>query len=299
MKDQTYLTIVVSYFNLRFFEDTLKSLILQEDQNFKILIGNDKSPENPEHIIEKYQKNRLIDYIVFDENMGGKDLTLQWKRCLEHVDTPYFMILGDDDMISENATKEINRTIQETEGLYNVFRLCIQRIDENGEKISNIIRYKDNETSTSFIVKRAKNEVISSLGEYIFSTQEYKKVGIKSFPKAFYSDNMMVLEISNFKAIKNVDNAISFIRVSKHSFSGNSDNEIHIRDAAALFHYELVEKYSDKFSNNELKYFLPYIFYGYKNKILSINLSKVLKLVFKFKGVDILVKILIQKMKRA
>lgn len=299
MKDQTYLTIVISYFNLRFFEDTLKSLILQEDQNFKILIGNDKSPENPAHIIEKYQKDRLIDYVVFEDNMGGKDLTLQWKRCLDYVNTPYFMILGDDDMISENTTKEFNKTIQETEKQYNVFRLCIQRINEQGEKISDLIRYKDNETSTSFIVKRAKNEVVSSLGEYIFSTQEYKKVGIKSFPKAFYSDNMMVLEISNFKTIKNIDKAISLIRVSKHSFSGNSDNEVHIRDAAALFHYELLEKHSDKFSNNELKYFLPYIFYGYKNKILPINLSKVLKWVFRFKGVDILVKILIQRMKRA
>ena len=46
------LAIVIPYYNMQFFEETLQSLSSQSDQRFRVYIGNDASPDNPEFLIE-------------------------------------------------------------------------------------------------------------------------------------------------------------------------------------------------------------------------------------------------------
>lgn len=297
MKKTEFLTIVIAYYNIKFFDNTLNSLAAQTDKNFKVFIGNDCSPENPCEIIKKYKKDISIQYVEFSDNLGGSDLTLQWKRCLEYVTTPFFLILGDDDLLSKNSILEFNKEINSLNINELVYRFSIQRINEKGEKISNVITYQNMESSVDFVIKRANNEVVSSLGEYIFSTEQYRKVGIKSYPKAFYSDNMMVLQISNFGLIKNIENAISFIRVSQYSFSGNSNNNQYIHEAAALFYYDLIIHYFEYFKNKNIRSFLPSLLYGKKHNLIDIKWKNLLSLCIKYNGYNIVANLLLEKVK--
>ena len=41
------LAIIIPYFKLLFFEETLQSLAIQTDKRFKVYIGDDASPEDP------------------------------------------------------------------------------------------------------------------------------------------------------------------------------------------------------------------------------------------------------------
>ena len=288
------LTVVIAYYNLRFFKETLDSLASQTDKDFCVFIGNDNSPEDPLNLIESYKGKLQVSYKKYNANFGGIDLTLQWKRCIDEVNTPYFMILGDDDMLSNNSVEEINKELKRNNQI-NVYRLSMLRINEEGKNITELMDYSDIDTSTDFIVKRAKNEVLSSLGEYVFSKKKYDKYGIVSFPKAFYSDNMMVLQYSDFGRVINIAQAISIIRVSKYSISGNEINNASINEAASKFYYNLVKKYINKFDETDIKYFLPYLLYGYKHKILPINIFDLLKLIIKYNGISIVTSILFKK----
>ena len=49
------LAIVIPYFKLAFFEETLQSLAIQTDKRFKVYIGDDASPENPTSLISRYK----------------------------------------------------------------------------------------------------------------------------------------------------------------------------------------------------------------------------------------------------
>jgi glycosyltransferase involved in cell wall biosynthesis len=49
------LAIIIPYYKLTFFEDTLQSLAEQTCPDFKVYIGDDASPENPSELLEKYQ----------------------------------------------------------------------------------------------------------------------------------------------------------------------------------------------------------------------------------------------------
>lgn len=292
------ITIVIAYYNIRYFEETLRSLSRQTDSRFKVFVGNDCSAEDPKDIIKKFESRLNIEYVEFEDNLGGKDLTKQWVRCLRYVTTPYFLILGDDDMLSDDSIYEFNQEISESSVTYPVYRLGIVRINGSGIPITDKIIYKDLEASSDFLIRRTKNEVISSLGEYIFSIENYKNAGIKSYPKAFYSDNMMVLEISKFQVIKNIKNAYSLIRVSEYSFSGASINEVFLHKAASLFYYDLINHYSHHFKNKDLKYFIPPLIYGKKHNIIDIKWTEILFILFKSRGLDVIKRLIVEKLRK-
>lgn len=279
------LTIVIAYYNLRFFEETLKSLSMQTNHDFIVLICNDASPENPEALIQYYSDKLNINYRYFDDNLGGQNLCYHWIRCLELVQTDWFMILGDDDQLSKDAVQAFYDELFSSSDA-NVFRFDIQHVNEFSEKIADKIKHVNLETSTKFAVQKAQGLFLaSSLGEYIFSTDAYKEVNIRCYPRAFYSDNMLVLEVSAFSLIKNISRGEAIIRVSEFSFSGNSKYFDEFEKAQYFYYFDLLTLHAVKFNQQDLKYFLPPVIKGYLKGHLKISISDFCKILYRSGGV--------------
>ena len=49
------LAIVIPFFKLTFFEETLQSLSTQTDKRFKVYIGDDASPEDCTALLQKFE----------------------------------------------------------------------------------------------------------------------------------------------------------------------------------------------------------------------------------------------------
>lgn len=58
------LSIVIPYYKITFFDQTLKSLATQTDKRFKVYIGDDASPEPPIDLLENYKGNLTLYIIV-------------------------------------------------------------------------------------------------------------------------------------------------------------------------------------------------------------------------------------------
>ena len=86
------LAIVIPYYKIDFFEEVLKSIASQTDKRFTLYIGNDASPDNPLQLIEKYFPEGNYHYFDYQENLGGKNLAMQWERILENVKEEWFQI---------------------------------------------------------------------------------------------------------------------------------------------------------------------------------------------------------------
>lgn len=266
------LQIIIPYYNLTFFRETLESLALQTDQRFTVYIGNDASSENPEDLLKEYNGVLNFVYEKFSNNLGGVTVAKHWDRCLSFVDSKWFMILGDDDQLSEDAVEQFYKIINDEKNQhFKVLRFQREIIDENGNLIKKRTNYPDFESTAQFLYKRSLNEVGSSLGEYIFRTEDYFKYGIRKYPKAFYSDNMMVLEYSKFGELKNIEDAYALIRISPKSLSGDKDNVLFIREAGWQFYAEIINKYSRYFSKKQLSLFLNIIMEGVKTNKSGIN----------------------------
>lgn len=271
-----HIAIIIPYYKLTFFRECLESLAAQTDHRFTVYIGDDASPENPEYLLKEYEGKFNFIYKKFRQNIGGSSLTKQWERCIKMMQgEEWFMILGDDDYLDDDCVAGFYETIVNSKKDWKVLRYKLQVINEKKKANSEIIEYTDEETAADFIVKRSKGLVRSSLSEYVFKTTDFQQYGITAYPNAFYSDNMMVLQYSEFGPIKNIALGIVLIRVSDLSITGNKDNSKNLTGAGYLFYTDLLTKHHNQFTKFHKKYFLAPMFEGYLQKKTELSFSEV------------------------
>lgn len=247
------LAIVIPYYKLTFFEATLQSLANQMDKRFKVYIGDDASPENPEHLLKKYNGKFDFVYHRFESNLGSISLTQQWERCIAlSGDEEWIIILGDDDYLGPNAIKEFYKSYNQIqENNINVIRFATQSIS-NGV-FSPLFTHCKFEKSIDFIFRKLKGETRSSLSEYIFNKEKLFQVKFKELPLAWHSDELAILEVSDFSTVYTINEAVIYINVSEVSISGSGKKYNMLKNKATIIFFKtLIDNYKVKFSKNQL-----------------------------------------------
>lgn len=216
------LAIVIPYYKISFFEETIASLANQTCLDFCVYIGDDCSPNDPSEIINKYAKKLKITYSKFNKNLGGEDLTKQWGRCIDLVkEEEWIMLLGDDDCLQENLIESwYNHFEMFNEQTYLV-RFASQLISNSGESLSKTFKHPVWESASTSLLRKVSKESRSSLSEYIFSKEKYLKYNFHNYPLGWHSDDRAWLEFSSHKPIYTINESTVFIRVSNQSISGN------------------------------------------------------------------------------
>lgn len=274
MKKMHNLGIIIPYYKLTFFRETLESLAAQTDQRFTVYIGNDASPENPEELLKEFEGKFHFKYQKFENNLGATSLTKQWERCIEMMgDEEWFMILGDDDCLSENVVEEFfnnKKTI-------NLNAISVIKLNSAVVDAENKIQFHKKpepllKLSTSHFFDKFGKEGRSSLSEHIFRKSKYEKYGFRDFPFAWHSDDLALLEFSEFGEILFLEKAKCFVRVSSESITGNKDKyKAQKRNASKMF-FDFVCKNLNKFSTNEKRRLFDIIQWHEKDKNFKIEI---------------------------
>ena len=272
------LAIVIPYYKIDFFEETLKSVAAQSDKNFTLYIGNDASPDDPLPLIDKCFKKEEYQYFEYQDNLGSKNLVLQWERILVNVKEDWFQILGDDDLISENFVEEFYQSISKiNENSSNVIKFSQCWIDEMGKEIRKFTDYSKLMTAFENWEKKYISGHQSSLSEHIFRRVAYEKYGFQHFPLAWGTDDIAVLEMSDHQPVYFVNEAKVQVRISKENISGKIDNTKEKEIAIHLVEEYLLQNYYQKLPKNFLRQKIEQqIKYAFQNKPsnLKINLFK-------------------------
>ncbi len=177
------LAIVIPYYKIDFLEKTVQSIVAQTNRDFVLYIGNDNSPHDPLPVLEQYLSNVEYQYFDYKENLGGKNLALQWARILENVKEEWFLILGDDDTVSENFVEEFYHhlnTIEEQK--INVVKFSQALMDEEGKILSSFTKYNTTESAVHLWLQKIYEGHRSSLSEHIFRKSAYEKYHFRNFP---------------------------------------------------------------------------------------------------------------------
>lgn len=298
------LAIVIPYYKIKYFEKTLDSLEAQTDKRFRVYIGDDASPENPEIIVKRFDK-LSITYKRFKENLGAHALVKQWDRCIALVkDEPWIMVLGDDDVLGANCVEMFyNHLAQIEQKSIQVVRYASQVINEKGSAISSVYEHPVIEKATYSFYRKFRKYTRSSLSEHVFKKEAYLKNGFKNFPLAWYSDDLAWLEFSNFGNVYTINEALVRIRFTAGSISGKQDNLAAKQEArfqylstlifeyisyfsakqceAILNEYDLIKNNFDKhvwYANIWISYQRLIIFLSKNTNKLKVNLKKVLNI---------------------
>jgi glycosyltransferase involved in cell wall biosynthesis len=266
------LALVIPYYKLTFFEKTLKSLESQTNKQFKVYVGDDNSPESPLLLIDEFKNNLDIVYHKFEDNLGGISLINQWKRCTDLIkDEKWIMILGDDDYLSPNAIAEFynyNSTIITNN--IKVVRFSSQLVGKKDEVLSELYCHEKFETANDFFYRKNKGITRSSLSEYIFYTEKLKNNFFYDFPLGWHSDDLAVLECSDFNEIYSINEGKVYVRISNLSISGRSDLVKEKSDASKQYYQRLLYHYGKKFDKKNLQLIFRKVeYFFYSNKTIS------------------------------
>jgi glycosyltransferase involved in cell wall biosynthesis len=220
------LAIVIPYYKLTFFEETLQSLANQADKRFKVYIGNDASPENPEALLEKYIGEFDFVYHQFEDNLGGTSLVQQWQRCIALTnEEEWIMILGDDDVLGKNVVEEFYSNFPYFKSKTNVVRFASRIINEIKKSKSKIFIHPIWEKATDSCFRRFKGFTRSSLSEYVFFKESYLKYKFQDYSLGWHSDDYAWIDFSENKPIFTINESIVSIRISDLNITGKQDNK--------------------------------------------------------------------------
>lgn len=218
------LAIVIPYFKINFFEETLSSLAQQTDQRFQVYIGDDSSPIPPTELLEKYQGKFSFTYKRFKDNLGSISLAKQWERCIAMMqEEEWFMILGDDDVLGKNVVETFHKNLPEIEKTAHVVRCSSVLINEKDETISQEYHHPRLENAIESYCKKLIGESRSSLSEYIFRKESYNTFGFKDYALAWTTDDRAVIDFSQNKPVFSI-NALVKVRMSDQNITGKKDN---------------------------------------------------------------------------
>lgn len=245
------LAIVIPYYKLAFFEETLESLASQTDKRFKVYIGDDASPENPSELLEKYQSKFDFVYHRFKDNLGSVSLVKQWDRCIAMTgDEEWLMILGDDDYLGNTVVASWYENFSKFDDKANVVRFTCKLIIEGTESILGPYTHPVWESATDSFYRKFDKISRSSLSEYMFLKNIYEKHGFYNYPLAWNSDDRAWLDFSENKPIYTIDESLVYVRLSKLNITGMKNNMV-LKDLSSVeFHNFIIL--------NKLQYYSKY-----------------------------------------
>ena len=234
------LAIVIPYYKLTFFEETLESLASQKDKRFKVYIGDDASPENPLALLSEYKHKLDFVYHRFEKNLGEISLTKQWERCINlSGNEEWLMILGDDDYLEETVVALWYENYHLFYKKAEVIRFATKLIIEETQRVSDTYKHPVWETANDSFYRKFEYLTRSSLSEYIFSRCSYVKYGFHDYPLAWNSDDRAWLEFSDNKPIFTINDSSVFVRLSALNISGKVDN-MNLKSLSVITFYRFV-----------------------------------------------------------
>jgi hypothetical protein len=254
------IAIIIPYFKLSFFEETLQSLAHQTDQRFAVYIGDDASPENPSLLLENYKGQFDFVYCRFEENFGGSSLVQHWNRCIAlSAGEEWLMILGDDDSLSPTCIEDFYLHLDEiNQNECKVVRYASIVNDAVHQKLSSLYTHPELEKATDFFYKRYKNQTRSSLSEYVFKREAYVKHNFHNYDLAWYADDRAWLEFSNCGTIYTINTSYLIIGLSNENIS-RADYKIEVKQQVKIiFFKDFILKILFKFKRNQRRNLLLY-----------------------------------------
>lgn len=277
------IAIVIPAYKAQFFRHTLESLAHQSCKNFTLYIGDDASPDDFESLVSIYKKDIDIVYKKFDNNLGGKDLVAQWKRCIEMTKgEPWIWLFSDDDILGPNCIRllldELTKQSQK-----DIYHFNVSVIDEYNNVVRKVKRFPTIISSKELFIKKESATIESFVVEYIFSRDIYDKVGgFQEFDLAWGSDITTWVKMGNDRGIKTIEGDEVFWRSSSLNITTNLNKSMVYRKFRASLDYMVFVndffKDADIISFN-LKNFYRLLFH-YSNILDIDQLKFIIKMAF-------------------
>ena len=245
------LAIVIPAYKSNYFRETLRSIANQTDKRFKVYIGDDNSPYDLRSIIEEFKDLISIEYYRFEDNIGGKDLVAQWRRCIDLTQgESYIWLFSDDDIMGATCVEEFYKTIEKNNRT-EVFRFDVKVIDDKGVCLRDV-KYPCVINSKELYKNKIKGIFECFVVEFIFKRVVYEREGgFVKFDLAWGSDLATWVNFGEKEGIVTIPNAWIYWRSSGSNISTDYKPKILKRKILALV--DCLKWGENKYPEKEIK----------------------------------------------
>lgn len=232
-----FCSFVLPAYKSDYLGSAISSILNQTEIDFELIIINDASPFNLDAIVNTFSDSR-IRYFKNEVNLGGKSLVSQWNKCLSYASGDYVVLASDDDVYSPDYLSEMKRFVQLYPNIY-IYSTRKLIIDEN-DKVVDIDGYLGEYLSCiDYMTQLFSHRVYSSISNFMFNRRMLiESGGFIDFPVAWYSDDAIVIKMSNNGIAVSPKCLFSF-RFSGQNLSTIKNLEVFNKklDATSQFYY--------------------------------------------------------------
>jgi glycosyltransferase involved in cell wall biosynthesis len=232
------LTIVIPAFKTRYLRQTLQSFVDQTRRDFKVVIGDDNSPQNVQAIVDDYKDLMDLTYVKFPKNLGADSLADHWERCIQLAgDHDWIWFFSDDDYVDNNCVQLLWEAIQGTNGTFGLYRFDSKVVDKQSESLNQVSDHPVIENASQFLQRRLKGETISFAIEYVFRKDYFFETGgFVRFPLGWASDDATWIRMADARKIYTVKNCFVYWRYSGDNITSvYNENRYQKKRASRMF----------------------------------------------------------------
>lgn len=211
-------TIAIPAYKVTYLKEAVASAVDQTYRNIEIIVVNDHSPYDVDHVVESFNDVR-IRYYTNDKNIGGTDLVAQWNKCLSYAQGEFFCLLCDDDVYHPDFVKELV-ALSEKYPTVDVFRARTKEIDIKGNIIDVFPSSPEYETAYDYMWQKWKGVRRQTVSEFMIRTQHAKQLGgYYSLPRGWGSDSLSVFLFGMKNGIASSTSILTCFRMSGENIS--------------------------------------------------------------------------------
>jgi len=101
--------MIPTYNRANFLDRALRSLVLQSNQNFSVIITDNNSSDSTNKVVTEYKNKLNISFIESKTNTGA---VTNWQRGLNATKSKWVKVLYSDDWLEPNALEELSNFVQ-------------------------------------------------------------------------------------------------------------------------------------------------------------------------------------------
>jgi len=102
--------IIPTYNRANYVEQTIESALVQDYENYEVIVSDNASTDNTTEVVEKYLDNNNFRYYKNETNIG---MVKNWHKALYEYSTgDWFLILSDDEWVYKTRRHRSNDTIR-------------------------------------------------------------------------------------------------------------------------------------------------------------------------------------------
>ena len=216
--DSPYFTILIPAFKIKFFDEAIRSVLAQQDEDFELIILNDASPENIKGVVEKYNDFR-IRYYENNKNVGAIRIVENWNKLLSYAKGEFVICMGDDDCLKKNCLSEYRELISKYPDL-DIYHGWTEIIDEDSKVWKMQEPRPLRESVYTMMWHRWTGRFNQYIGDFLYRTDVLRKNGgFFNIPLAWASDDITSYIAAGYKGIANTQIPVFQYRQNKYSIT--------------------------------------------------------------------------------